>query len=255
MEIIDEKYFQIKTIDNKEMKLILRNYNDEELSITIFNINEHPSKKYQLKCNLEEFQKNRFFRIFVGVNEIMKELENKILNSVFIDDTDSIIIIINIGLTVINEILLEIKKQEKNKDEIIQELKEKIEILENKLKESEDKLKLNTIISNDLNKNNFKIIFTLTQRLNDISNFIFVKSENSFSVSDLLPFFYDLISAIYSAKNIISIENDDIKKILNWYFNLKQRKAADIFDPNEVKQIDSDVKMAYAYVNNILKNK
>ena len=65
----------------------------------------------------------------------------------------------------------------------------------------------------------------------------------------------DLNAAIYSAKNIISIDDGDIKKLLNWYSVLKQRKAADVIDPNEVKQIDSDVKMVYAYVNNSLKNK
>ena len=36
-------------------------------------------KKYELKYNLEEFQKNRFFKIFINIDEIMKELENKIL--------------------------------------------------------------------------------------------------------------------------------------------------------------------------------
>ena len=73
MEIIDEKKFKIKTNKNNEIELILRNYNNEELSITIFNNNETEYKKYELKCNLEEFQKNRFFKIFISVEEIMKE--------------------------------------------------------------------------------------------------------------------------------------------------------------------------------------
>ena len=71
----------------------------------------------------------------------MKELENKILNSIFIEDSNCIIIEIKIGLTIINEILLVIEEQEKNKDEIIQELKKKILILENKLKEKEIEIK------------------------------------------------------------------------------------------------------------------
>ena len=50
---------------------------------------------------------------------------------------------INIGLIVINEILLIIEKKEKNKDEIINELKQKIEMLENKLNEKNIKMKLN----------------------------------------------------------------------------------------------------------------
>ena len=92
MEIFEEKQFKIKTNKNNEMELYLRNYNNEVLSITLFNNNETELKKYELKCNLEEFQKNRFFKIFINVEEIMKELENKILNSNFIEDTNCIII-------------------------------------------------------------------------------------------------------------------------------------------------------------------
>ena len=82
MENIEERKFNITTNKNNEMELILRNYNNEELSITIFNNNETELKKYELKCNLEEFQKNRFFKIFINIEEIKKELENKIENSI-----------------------------------------------------------------------------------------------------------------------------------------------------------------------------
>ena len=43
------------------MELFIRNYNNEKLSITIFNNNEYKIKKYELKCNLEEFQKKQIF--------------------------------------------------------------------------------------------------------------------------------------------------------------------------------------------------
>ena len=150
MEIIEEKNYKIRTNNNNEMELLLRNYNNEELSITLFSSDEFKSKKYELKCNLEEFQKNRFFKIFINIEEIMKELENKLSNSIFIEDTNCIIIEIKIGLTIINEILLVIEAKEKNKDEIIEELEQKINILNNqlneknnKLNESENKIKLN----------------------------------------------------------------------------------------------------------------
>ena len=76
MEIKEEKKLKIKTDKNNEMELYLRNYNNEELSITIlkFNNKEYKLKKYELKCNLEEFQKNRFFKIFINIKEIIKEL-------------------------------------------------------------------------------------------------------------------------------------------------------------------------------------
>ena len=77
----------------------------------------------------------------------------------FIEDTNCIIIEIKIGLTIINEILLVIEEQEKNKDEIIEELKQKIKLLENKLKEKENKKlknfkieKINNIINLKFNK-------------------------------------------------------------------------------------------------------
>ena len=149
---IEEKKLIITTNKNNEMELYLRNYNNEELSISLFTINQIPSKKFELKCNLEEFQKNRFFKIFFNVEEIMKELENKIENqkSMFIEDTNCIIIEIEIGLTIINEVLLVVEEKEKNKDDIIEELKKNkkklekiIKELKGKLKDAENKLKIN----------------------------------------------------------------------------------------------------------------
>ena len=130
MEIIEERNYKIRTNKNNEMDLILRNINNEELSITI---NKNKSIKYELKCNLEEFQKNRFFKIFINVEEIMKELENKIEKSTFIEETNLIIIDIQIGLTIINEILLIVEEKEKDKDEIIKELEKKVDELKNEL--------------------------------------------------------------------------------------------------------------------------
>ncbi len=77
------------------MELFLRNFDNEELSITLFNNNEYPSKKFELKYNLEEFQKKQIFKIFINIDEIMKELKTKIKKSIFIEETNSIIIDIN----------------------------------------------------------------------------------------------------------------------------------------------------------------
>ena len=90
--IIEEKKYKIITDKNNEMELYLRNINNEELSITFYTINKILSKKYELKCNLKEFQKNRFFKIFINIKEIMRELENKIEKSIFIEENNLIII-------------------------------------------------------------------------------------------------------------------------------------------------------------------
>jgi len=112
METFDEKKYKIRTNKNNEMELLLRNIYNEELSITLYTVNKIQLKKYELKCNLEDFQKNRFFKIFINIEEIMKELDNKIENSNFIEETNFIIMDIPIGLNVINEILL-VKKKKK----------------------------------------------------------------------------------------------------------------------------------------------
>ena len=79
----------------------------------------------------------------------MKELQNKLEKSIFIEDTNCIIIEIKIGLTIINEILLVIEEKEKNKDEIIEileknikELNKKLDEKDNLLKNAEEKIKL-----------------------------------------------------------------------------------------------------------------
>ncbi len=56
--ILEEKKFNIKTDKENEMELFLRIYNNDEFGISIFTINECPCKKYELKCNLEQIQRN-----------------------------------------------------------------------------------------------------------------------------------------------------------------------------------------------------
>jgi hypothetical protein len=48
MDIIEEKKYKIKTDKNNEMELYLRNYDNEELSFTLFNNNETPKKNMNL---------------------------------------------------------------------------------------------------------------------------------------------------------------------------------------------------------------
>ena len=158
------------------MELYLRNYSNEEFSISILTKNEYPSKKYELKCDLEKIQKNRFFKIFINFEEIMKELENKIKQSIIIEENNLINIEIPIGLTVINHINLVLKKVEKTAEEINSELSEKIQQQNNEIENFKKKIEeLNNIINelrnthnnlnnqinekdNILNKNNTKIV-------------------------------------------------------------------------------------------------
>ena len=159
LNLIDEKKFIIPTDNDKKMELILRNFNNEELLISINKINDLFSNKYELKCNLGELQKNRFFKIFVGIDEIMRELENKIEKSKIIEETNILYLEIPIGLTIFNEIILEIKEIEQSSDEKINDLKNKIEKLNNQLAEKDKQIEKYE-----------KQIFKLTQKNNELLN-------------------------------------------------------------------------------------
>ena len=151
--IINEKKYNITTEKNNKMDLYLRYYENEEISISIYSI-DIPSIKYELKCNLEEFQKNRFFRIFNNIEELMLELDSKIEKATILEETNLLILDIPIGLKIINDILLEIKLVEKTPLEIIEELRE----YNNKLKLNIEKLEKNIIEKdnkiNQLNEEN-----------------------------------------------------------------------------------------------------
>ena len=150
--LTEEKSFIIETDKKNKMDLYLRIYNNEEFAISIYTKNEYPTRKFELKCDLEEIQKNRFFRIFVNIDEIMKELEDKIKKSTFIEENDLINIEIPIGLIIIENINLNIKLVEKTTKEINEELKNKILEQEEEIKNLKNQI--NELNNNKINLNN-----------------------------------------------------------------------------------------------------
>ncbi len=144
--LIEEKNFLIETDKKYKMDLYLRIYDNKEFAIIIYTKNEYPSRKFELKCDLEEIQKNRFFRIFSDINEIMEELEVKIMNSTFFEENDFINVEIPIGLVVIKYIKLNINLIEKTTKEINEELKNKIQEQEEEIKNLKNQI-------NELNEN------------------------------------------------------------------------------------------------------
>ena len=157
--LIEEKSFIIETDKKNKMDLYLRIYNNEEFAISIYTKNEYPTRKFKLKCDLEEIQKNRFFKIFINIDEIMKELEDKIKKSTFIEENDLINIEIPIGLIIIENINLNIKLVEKTTKEINEELKNKIQEQEEEIKNLKNQMNelnnnINIIKNNNINLNN-----------------------------------------------------------------------------------------------------
>ena len=151
----DEKRFTIETDKKNKMDLYLRIYNNEEFAISIYTKNEYPKRKFELKCDLEEIQKNRFFRIFSDINEIMEELEAKIIKSTFFEENGFINVEIPIGLIVIKYINLNIELVEKTTQEINEELKQKIQEQEEEKKNLKNQI--NQLNNNNINLNNQKI--------------------------------------------------------------------------------------------------
>jgi len=213
--IIEEKKHNIITDKNNEMKLCLRNINNEKLSITIFTIKKS-YRKYELKCNIKEFQKNRFFKIFINIEEIMREINNKIKKSTFIEENNLIIIDIPIGLTVINEILLEIRETEKNKNEmeiIINELlKNKEEMIKqinelrdenNKLKENIEQIKKIEILYND-GTSNFNQFIKMKEEI--------IKDESKLNFNQLVKIKEEII------KDETKLESKNISKIFYYKY-------------------------------------
>ena len=158
-QVIDQRKFKIKTDKENDMELSLRIYNNDEFGISILSLNKYPSKKYELKCSLEQIQKNRFFKIFVNLDEIFKELETKIEKTIFIEEDNNIHMEIDIGLTVINQIELEIKQTVKTKEETIDELSKKIENLEEQI--------------DQLNQNYNNLNNQKTNKENELNNIIY----------------------------------------------------------------------------------
>ncbi len=185
---LEQKNFTIKTDKQKEMDLFLRIYNYDDFAISIYSKNENPERKFQLNLTLEELQRNRFFRIFLNTGEIMRELEKKIEKSFIIDQTNFLYLIIPTGLTIINEIIFEIK--EIKTEEKIDEYKNIIEKLNEKLKEKDKII-----------EENKKILETLNKKLNE------KEEENK------------LLLKFKKSSNILKEDENDL--VINWLKNNK----------------------------------
>lgn len=77
--------------------------------------------------------------------------------------------------------------------------------------------------------------------------------ESEMMISEIFPFFNELINGLMQAKNIITLESDEIKKLFDWMTIIKSKKAADKINYDDEKQISLDIQIAYDKVNKSLK--
>ena len=128
--------------------------NNDLFCINLFSNKNDVSKKYSLSLSMKDLIKNRFFKMFINLDEVFIELDNKIEKSNIIEDTNLIYLDIPIGLNVINDVILEIKESQKSKDEIIQELQNLLNIKNTLIQQKDNKINQ---LKNQLNKNNIKL--------------------------------------------------------------------------------------------------
>lgn len=86
----------------------------------------------------------------------------------------------------------------------------------------------------------------LTQKFNDTFSFLCVRTGSSeMLISEVFPLFNDLISALNASKNLVNLENDEIKKLFLWMDMFKNKRAADKITLDDEKQLGLDLQLAY----------
>ena len=220
--ILKEKDF-ILTSDKKnefKAKLFISNNKLFCINLTTYNFS---SKKYSISLTMNELIKNRFFKIFVDLEEVFRELENKIEKSIIIEDTNLIYLDIPIGLNVINDIILEINEIKKSNDEIIKELTNELEKKNKLITEKDTKInELENLLKNQIipNENNKFFIFLNSKNEN---NDKFIKIFDSKNENE--------------AKELKVREKDKFKKI-----EIKMKNiGTNIWEKDKIKLALSDI--------------
>ena len=262
--IIKEKDFKLISDKNTEYKIKLFIDENNLFYITAKTTNNILLKKYSLSLSMDDLNKHRFFKIFLNTEEIFRELENKIENSSIIEEPNILYLDIPIGLTVINDITLEIKEKEKSKDDIIEELKKELNYKNDLIIQKDNKIKE---IENELNENKIKLnneIQTLKDKIENKINFyknkfnnfkqkkekLIKKEINTKEINDIIQMkskeSVELIHKIINYENIIEIEletnenNEEIKIINNNLFN---KNNTILFINNEEKIFNNTLKL------------
>ena len=262
--IIKEKDFKLTSDKNTDYIIKLSIDENNLFNITAITTNNILIKKYSLSLSMDDLNKHRFFKIFLNTEEIFRELENKIENSTIIEEPNILYLDIPIGLTVINDITLEIKEKEKSKDDIIEELKNELNYKNDLIIQKDNKIKE---IENELNENKIKLnneIQTLKDKIENKINFyknkfnnfkqkkekLIKKEINTKEINDIIQMKskenVELIHKIINYENIIEIEletnknNEEIKIINNNLFN---KNNTILFINNEEKVFNNTLKL------------
>ena len=90
----------------------------------------------------------------------------------------------------------------------------------------------------------------MTQYFNDLNLML---DSDTLSVADIVQLYLDLCNTFDDLKNLINLQHEDIHKIKQCYLNLKNnRKAADILNDEEKKQMKIDLGVANSTITKLL---
>ena len=235
--IIRQKEF-VLTSDKKNVfnaKLYITT--NDLFCLDLVTIIDFQSKKYSISLTMNDLIKDRFFKIFIDLDEVFRELESKIENSNILEDTNQIYLDVPIGLNVINDIILEIKESNKSNEDIIEDLtnqineqniliKEKdikIKELENKLNEYQNKSnenneKLNSdilILKNTIQKNKEEFKLNELMSIDKLKILEKTNSEKDKQIENLNKKIENLNNELKNKENLInSLPNNCIKLFL-----------------------------------------
>ena len=175
--ILKEKEFTLISDKNNEFKVKVFITSNDLFCINLFSNINNLSKKYSLSLSMKDLIKNRFFKMFINLDEVFIELDNKIERSNIIEDSNLIYLDIPIGLNVINDVILEINESQKSKDEIIQELQNLLNIKNTLIEQKDNEINQ---LKNQLNQNNIKFTNEIQQLNNEIEK---IKEESNEKVN------------------------------------------------------------------------
>lgn len=71
-------------------------------------------------------------------------------------------------------------------------------------------------------------------------------------ISEIFPFFNELLNVVNQSKNIIDVECEEIQKLYQWMNYFRSKRAAEKINLEDEKQILLDVQIAYDKVNKLL---
>lgn len=79
-----------------------------------------------------------------------------------------------------------------------------------------------------------------------------MKSSDQFLISDVAPFFYDLVTCLSQSKNLLPLDSDEFKKMFYWSTFIRSKKASDVISQEDEKQMALDVQLAFGAMSKIL---